>query len=402
VQHGVDMGVVAVLAASLAAWNVVSERLERWNITGPMALVTLGYVVVSQPVSLVDVGVGTAGIRDLAELVLAVVLFSDAARVDLRKLERDALVPSRLLVVGLPLTIAMGTLACHLVIPGLSWAECALVGAAVAPTDAALGAAIIEDRRVPARLRRALNVESGLNDGIATPFVNLFLVMAAAGTALNQGSTPHFFAELAVGTACGVVLGVGGGFVMVRARAAGLSNVSAQSVAVAALAVLAYAGTVQINGNGFVAAFVAGLAYGGAGGRGAELLSFTADAAALGSQTVWFLFGAALLPAMDSVTWEEVLFAVLALTVLRMVPVAVSLVGSGIDRVSVLVIGWFGPRGLASVVFGLLAYDELGPDIGHRVASVIGVTVVASVVAHGVSAGPVASRLARREAGRAP
>ncbi len=419
-EHGVDLLVVAAMAATVAVWSLVSARFERWNVSAPMFFVMLGLLLANEPLELIDIGLGSEGVRTMAELTLAVVLFGDAAGVRVRDLRHDAGLPSRLLLIGLPITIVAGTIAARLALPDLSWWVCAVIGAAVAPTDAALGAAIIEDRRIPGRIRRLLNVESGLNDGIATPFVNVFIVAAVAGTAFERGTGAEAAGELLLGAVGGVVVGGGGAWLVSRARAAAFTHTREATIATISLALLSFAALVELGGNGFVAAFVAGLAFGKvwrsamaaadassceAGGGDthlegarsglpgeAEVLEFTHRSSALMSWVVWFLFGAVMVPVLADATWHDWLFAAAALTVVRMVPVALALVGSGLDRATVLVVGWFGPRGLASVVFALLALASLDPSDGRRTVAAITATVLASVVAHGVSAGPISRR----------
>ena len=394
-ETGLNLAVVAAIAASVVLWSLVSGRLERWNISAPMAFVAIGLAVGNRPLHLVEVRLGSQGLRELAEIALAVVLFGDAATVSVGKLRRDVALPGRLLLVGLPLTMALGAVAAHWLLPGLSWWVCGVIGAAVAPTDAALGAAIMEDERVPARIRRVLNVESGLNDGIATPFVNFFLVLAVAGTALETSSPAHAVAELAVGAGVGAAVGAIGGWSIVRARAIGISGDVYRKLGVAAMSILSYALVVEIGGNGFVAAFVAGLAYSAvtpAVHESEASLEFTHDAARTLSLVVWFIFGAVLVPTLHDASWRDLVFGIAALTVVRMVPVALSLLGAGFDAASVGLVGWFGPRGLASVVFALLALGELAPSDGQRVVTVITTTVVMSVALHGVSAAPIARR----------
>ncbi len=394
VEPGLNLAVVVGFALLLLGWSAVAERLERWNITAPMVFVTIGLLLANGPTGVLDVGLGGPGITELAEFALAVVLFGDAAGVRLRDLRGDAGLPSRLLLVGLPLTMALGALTAHLLFPDLSWWVCAVIGAAVAPTDAALGAAIIEDERVPERIRRVLNVESGLNDGIATPFVKFFIVAAVVGTQYETTSESSALIELALGVVGGVVIGAVGGWVLARARAAGVGAAGYRSVGVAALAVLSYAAIVELEGNGFVAAFVAGLAFGAVTPRAdhEESLGFTHDSAKVLSGVVWFLFGAVMVPALEYASWRDVVFAVVALTVVRMVPVALALLGTGFDRATVGVLGWFGPRGLASVVFALLALEGLAPPDGRSVVVVVTMTVLLSVVAHGLSASPIGGR----------
>ena len=355
-EHELNLVAIIAVAAALLTWSVLAPRLERWNISAPMFFVAVGLVMANAPGGPLTLHVGGAGIRSLAEVTLAIVLFGDAAAVRARALRRDVALPGRLLGIGLPLTMALGTITMRLLFPDLSWWVCAVVGAAVAPTDAALGAAIIEDERVPNRIRRVLNVESGLNDGIATPFVNFFLVAAVAGTTLEHGSLGGAVVDLLVGVVFGAVVGYVGGWALAR-WGAGASTAS-RNVGALSLSLIAYAGAVEIGANGFVAAFIAGLAYGTAERRRdehpfAETLNLTHQGAELLSLTVWFLFGAVMMPQLTDATWRDVVFALLALTVLRIAPVWLSLVGVDFDRSTVGVIGWFGPRGLASIVFAL-------------------------------------------------
>lgn len=392
-EHGLDMAVIAGVTGALIVWAVVSKRLERWNISAPMWFVAVGWVLANEPFQAVHVGLQSEGLREMAELALAIVLFSDAATVKLGDLRRDAGLPARLLLIGLPLTIAAGTLVAHLLFPSLGWWICAVIGASVAPTDAALGAAIISDERVPERIRRVLNVESGLNDGIATPFVKFFLVAAVAGTALESESEGRALLEMGVGLVAGAAIGFTVAWLLRRARLAGWANESYRAVGVAASALLAYAAVLEMHGNGFVGAFVGGMAFGAATKDELdESLEFTHDAAELASFVVWFMFGAVMLPQLADAQWQDFVFAALALTVVRMLPVALVLLGSKLDLATVGVVGWFGPRGLASVVFALLAVEGLAPEDSARVVSIITATVVMSVVLHGASAAPISAR----------
>ena len=301
-------------------------------------------------------------VKALAEITLVLVLFSDASRVGLRDLKADAGLYARLLGVGLPLTIGLGVLLALALFPGMSIWLALLVGAALAPTDAALGAGMMVNPAVPARIRRLVNVESGLNDGIATPFV--LVALAGAETAGHaSGTGPGLaVAELALGVLIGVVVGGAGGWLVSVARRRGWAAEGFAGSAVLGLAICAYACALALHGNGFIAAFVGGLAFGGVGGRqGVRLVPFVEETGALVSLLVWLAFGAvAVVPALQNLTWQIVVYAVLSLTLIRMVPVAVALAGARLGRTAVTLVGWFGPRGLASVVFALLALEELG------------------------------------------
>jgi NhaP-type Na+/H+ or K+/H+ antiporter len=250
---------------------------------------------------------------------------------------------------------------------------------------------------IPARIRRLVNVESGLNDGIATPFVSVALAGAATGGEVAGHGPAAAAAELAVGLLVGVAAGGAGGLLVNAARRRGWVADGFAGPAVLGLAVCAYASAVALHGNGFIAAFVGGLAFGTAGGpRGEPLVPFVEETGALVSLLVWLAFGAvAVAPAVEGLNWQIVLYAVLSLTVIRMVPVAAALAGARLDRDTIALVGWFGPRGLASVVFALLALEELGSPAADHAVAVITITVLLSVVAHGATADPLATRYAQ-------
>jgi NhaP-type Na+/H+ or K+/H+ antiporter len=399
VEHGLDTQLLAIVAGAVAAWSLVGARLQRFYVSAPIAFVVVGLVVANPPLDLVDVSIASTQLRTLAELTLAVLLFSDAARVNLRELRRDTGVPVRLLVIGLPLTIAFGTLLAVVLFTGLNIWVAAVIAAAVAPTDAALGAQVVQDHHVPSRIRRSLNVESGLNDGIATPFVSFFVAAAASELQAHPAtSVAGAIGDLAIGALTGIAVGLGGAALMALVRRVRWSEDSYRGISVLAFAVLAYALALELDANGFVAAFVAGLAFGSAfesGDRDASI-EFDAQVGELLSWVIWFLFGAVMTTALGATTWQTVVFAIGALTVVRIVAVAVSLAGARLHALTVLFIGWFGPRGLASIVFGLIAYDALGGHDGDVVLATVTLTVLVSVVAHGVSASPLSRRYGAR------
>jgi NhaP-type Na+/H+ or K+/H+ antiporter len=399
----VNVADLAIVAALIFGWGTVSARLERFDVTAPIIFVLAGLLLTHGPLTVLHVAPSNELIKGLAEFTLALVLFSDASRVGLHELRVDAGLYVRLLGVALPLTIGLGTVLA-LALAGTGIWLALLVGAALAPTDAALGAGMMVNPLVPARIRRLVNVESGLNDGIATPFVSVALAGAAAGGEVAGHGPAKAVAELAVGLVVGVAAGGLGGLLVNAARRRGWAADGFAGAAVLGLAVCAYASAVAVHGNGFIAAFVGGLAFGTTGGRrGEPLVPFVEEIGALMSLLVWLAFGAvALVPAMKALTGPMVLYAILSLTIVRMVPVAVSLAGTRLGGATVLLIAWFGPRGLASVVFALLALEELGSPTAGPAVAVIAFTVLLSVVAHGATAEPLASWYAKRLAQRAP
>ncbi|WP_130508509.1 cation:proton antiporter [Krasilnikovia cinnamomea] len=391
-------GALVLTMAVLFAWGAFAARLERANLTAPMAFVGVGVVLAN----LVDFGhqAETNAVAALTEATLTWVLFSDAARVGLRELRSDAGIYGRLLGLALPVTVMLGALCAWWLLGTPGFWVALFIGSALAPTDAALGTVVISHPAVPARIRRIINVESGLNDGFVTPIVVLALAGAAAtehGTG-GPGTLLVAALQLAGGALIGAGIGGGGGWLLRTTARRGWAGENLAGPAVLALALLAYAGSVAAHGNGFVAAFVAGLAFGRVAGRGGPREVFYVEqTAGLVSMLVWMLFGAIGVPVLvGHLDWQIVLYAVLSLTVIRMVPVALSLLGAHLGPRTVAFIGWFGPRGLASVVFALLAVEELGDEAAPAVAVIVA-TVLLSVVAHGVSAGPLAARFGGRE-----
>jgi sodium/hydrogen antiporter len=255
---------------------------------------------------------------------------------------------------------------------------------------------------VPSRVRRLLTVESGLNDGIATPVVMLAIAGAAAAEGVGAGGRGALL-ELGIGVAVGAGIGLGGGSVLRWASRHEWTDHGFSVVAVLALALLTYFAALAVEGNGFVAAFCGGIAYGAvAGRRGTARLTFVEESGNAVSLVVWAAFGALAVPILlERLTWIHVLYAVLSLTLIRMVPVAVALIGTRMGRNAVLFVGWFGPRGLASLVFALLALEALGAESQEAVA-VIALTVLLSVLAHGVTAAPLAKRYGAWASARGP
>ena len=395
---------LAIVAALVFAWGTLSARLERFDVTAPIIFVLVGLLLTHGPLAVLSIAPPPELLKGLAEATLVLVLFSDASRVGMRELRRDAGIYARLLGIGLPLTIGLGTLLALALFHGMSIWLALLVGAALAPTDAALGAGMMVNPAVPAKIRRVLNVESGLNDGIATPFV--LVAIAGAQTAENAHATGpgEAVAELAVGVVVGVAVGSVGGWLVGLARRRGWAAEGFAGSAVLGLAICAYASALALHGNGFIAAFIGGLAYGAMGGqRGARLVPFVEETGALVSLLVWLAFGSvAVVTALQSLTWQIVVYAVLSLTAIRMVPTAIALAGARLGRATVVLVGWFGPRGLASVVFALLALEDIGHPAADQAVDVITITVLFSVVAHGVTADPLARRFGPRLAPAAP
>jgi sodium/hydrogen antiporter len=386
----------AAAAGSVGAVALVSRRLARTAVSGPMVLVAAG--IASGPVGLdlLDVSQDAEAVKLLLEVALVAVLFTDAAGVRWSALRRDDALPLRLLGLGLPLTMAIGAIGAWLLLPGFTVWELALVGVILAPTDAALGQPAIADPRVPATVRRGLNVESGLNDGIALPFF-VVLLAASTGDTDGAGAAEVFLLALLLSTAVGVAVGWLGARLLAWSTAAGWVSAEWRRIPALLFAVLGYVVTVSLGGSGFITAWVAGLMFGvvwrrtvpaaeGATAGPESVIGLSEELGDLLAALSFFVFGAVLLgPALSVIDWRTSLYAILSLTLVRMVPVAVALTSSGLRPATVLYVGWFGPRGLASIVFALLLLED-GPPGADLLVDVVSLTVGLSVLLHGATA----------------
>ncbi|MEU3224766.1 cation:proton antiporter [Streptomyces microflavus] len=396
------------VAGVVAAYALCSRRLASTPVSSAMVFVGCGVLLGPAVLDVVDLEHDAGPILTLLEAALALVLFTDAMTVRGRDLRSGGFLPGRLLGIGLPLSIGAGWLLAWPLLPGLTVWELALVGAVLAPTDAALGKTAMSSPRVPVLVRRGLNVESGLNDGMVLPFFVLFLAAIPGTSAAQEGVAGVFWRALVVSTVLGLLVGAIGGRLLRAAQARGWVSREWTQLFVPAVAAASYALAVVTDGSGFIAAWVAGFAFGfalrrfRATGPAAEpskepdrTADFTEQLGGLLASVSLLVFGAVLLgPTLEDLSWRIVCYAVLSLTVVRMVPVALSLVGSGLRPPTVAYIGWFGPRGLASVVLGLLVLEEHVHGV-ELVGRVVAVTVGLSVLLHGISAVLLANRYGR-------
>lgn len=390
---------LAVIAAVLLGFAAISARIEGTWVTAPMVFTAAGLVVGVEAFDLVDPSSKGTTVKTLAEATLAVVLFSDASRIDLVALRRTLGIPARLLGVGLPLTILAGFVVALAVLGDLAWPEALVLAIILAPTDAALGQSVVTSPRLPVRVRQSLNVESGLNDGICVPLFLIALAVAEAEDgAIGNGAAAQLVLEkIGYGMLGGALAGVAAAAVVVYAGGRRLVSAPWLQVVPLAGAMLAFGFAEAIGGSGFIAAFVGGMTFGGIRRRrGGEVSYLLEQAGALLAAVTFIVFGAVLLgPAIADLTWQIALYAVLSLTLVRMVPVAISMLGTGAKRPTVAFLGWFGPRGAASIVFALLLLEEEGGLPNQELLlTVVFVTVGLSVLAHGATAAPLATRYA--------
>jgi NhaP-type Na+/H+ or K+/H+ antiporter len=390
---------LAIVALALLAVGAFSRPLSGSPVTPAMLFVAIGLLVGPRVLGGIDLSSGSATVRALAEATLALSLFADASRIDLGQLRRQAGVPLRLLGIGLPLTIALGTVVAAVIFDQLTFGEAVILGVILAPTDAALGHAVITAPSVPARIRQALNVESGLNDGICVPLLFAAVAVADVESHISHGQSAGvlLLEQVGYGVIAGVAAGLLTALIITQAGRRDLIEGAWRQVIPAAGAALAYGSAIALDGSGFIAAFVAGISFRALLRRDpAELNLLTEEVGGVLNAVTFLFFGAILLgPALGDVSWELVLYALLSLTVVRMVPVALAMWGSHARAPTVGFLGWFGPRGLASIVFAVIVIEESQLPHEHMIVLAIYLTVGLSIFAHGLTAVPLAERYAR-------
>ena len=400
---GMDsIGLIAIVICILLAASI-SRRIQNTVITLPMLYTFFGILLGGLVLDVIPLTPEDGLVELIAELTLVIVLATDASRIDLRNLFRDHNLPTRLLGIGLPLTMVAGTIAAVLVFTELSFWEAAILGVVLSPTDASLGQSVVSNPKVPVRIRQTLNIESGLNDGIALPFLLLAIAMADS-EALVHNPFEFLFSvlvQIALGIAAGLVIGYLGTKFVQWGQSSGWMSRNYQKISSLALILLAYGIAEIIGGNGFIAAFCFGLTTRNIAGKEEteDLYEFAEIEVTILMLLTFTLFGAVMLPpAIDVINPEIVLYAVLSLTLVRMVSVVISMVGAKIRQVTNLFLGWFGPRGIASIlyVFIVLESEHLpGLDLIYAAAMI---TVLFSIVAHGITAAPAANRYGHRMA----
>ncbi len=391
----------AILALLVFCYTLVAGRLERAPVSAPIVFVASGFLMGPLVLGWFDGSVSRTELRILVDLTLAVILFVDAANADLAVLKRQFRIPSRMLLLGLPGVIVLGTLTAVVLFDNLSLYEAAILGTMLAATDAALGKAVITNQSVPTQIREALNFESGLNDGLCVPILLVFIALAI-GEGSEGGGTllavELVFEELGIGLLVGLGLAAVGARAMRWCRDQGWLTEMWEQITVVALAIACFAVAQSLHGSGYIAAFAGGLVFGFKARKATHRLVLASEGV---GETLalltWFIFGTVVIGRyLEFFTWEMLVYALLSLTVIRMLPVFVSLTGTGVSTSSKLFLGWFGPRGLASIVFAIIVLEK---DVAGSkfIATVVAVTVILSLVAHGISANPLANLLGKKE-----
>ena len=389
------VGLVAVLLCILVA-AALSRRIQNTMLTLPMVYAVLGLLLSNRFLGIIEISPDSEIVRLVAELTLVLLLATDASRIDLRALVRDHSLPQRLLGIGLPLTMVLGTIVAALMFGILSFWEAAILAIVLTPTDAGLGQAVVTNPKVPVRIRQSLNIESGLNDGIAMPFLLLAIALAiAAETVYGNLESWLLFAagQIIFGLVVGVVVGYLGVKFLERGVQSGWMSSEFQKISALVLALLAYGLAELVGGNGFIAAFCMGATAGNIGQKASNkiLHEYVEIEVQLLMLLTFMIFGAVLLPpVLDQVNGTIILYALISLTLIRMIPVALSLIGTQVKPVTTLFLGWFGPRGVASILYTFTVVDAEGLAGVQLITTVVMITVLFSIFAHGITAAPLA------------
>ena len=392
--------IIVFAAFLILCYGLFSRLAERSIVTAPMVFVTVGIMIHFFSLDLLHEGTKAPYVKILAELTLMLVLFVDASTLNLKRLVQERRLPMRLLGIGLPLTMVLGALIAIALFPDEKLWVLILMALILSPTDAALGQAVVTSKQVPEKIRQTINVESGLNDGIALPPILICLAVLSGHTEnANVSYWLTFVAKQFVyGPVIGGLVGWIGGWLIELSSRKGWMNHTFQQLASVALAILSFSLAESVHGNGFIATYFAGMLLGtqteeirdrirefGEGSSHAMVLF------------IFLLLGAILIP-ISIPYWDmrAIVYAILSLTVIRMLPVAISLIGSGLSQPTIWFIGWFGPRGIASVLYLLMTILELGAEGYQRIGAIISLTILMSIFLHGISAVPF-SRLFKQE-----
>lgn len=384
----------------LFLFSLVSRRIESMVVTAPMVFLIAGLIFGPAGLDIVGFDIESGNVLLIAEVALVFTLFSDASRINIRALKGSSNLPARMLGIGLPLTILAGTAVALVIFSDMTLIEAGILSCLLAPTDAALGEEIVSSEKVPLRIRQALNVEAGLNDGAVIPaltaLVTLYIGEARADMPPESWLISAAF-QIVIAVLAGSGVGFAGGWLLVRAESREWIGNTYKWISLMSVAFIAWVVTDILGASGFIAAFVAGLTSGAVYGNVVEsLVDFTEAEGEILAHLVFFLLGVVAYLPVQNFNPALLLYALLSLTVIRMLPVAISLTGTHLKMRTVLFMGWFGPRGLASIVLLISVIENIGNAPGmETLALTVITTVILSVFAHGISANPGIARYAR-------
>ena len=391
-MHG-NMSIIIITLVVLG-YGYYSKYLIGLNISGPMVFTTIGILLSPVGFDLLEIDLNTEIVTIIAEIALIIILFSDASSLKLKALKSEWGIPFRLLFIGLPITIAFATVVGMLVFPNESFIYILLMALLLAPTDAALGKAVVSDKSVPQKIRDSINIESGLNDGIVFPILLgvVALITVEQGDASDTQWLLYIGQQVLFGAIIGALVGYLNAVISVKTMQKDRIESAYKNLIPVAIAIFAYYSAEYFGGNGFIAAFFSGMFLGNYNQELRENVeNFVESESELLILISFMIFGLTFIP-QTIAFWDfkVLLYALLSLTLLRMIPVAISLIGTKLDFITVLFIGWFGPRGIASILYVLIVVSEVISIKTHEtIYSVVTVTILLSIFLHGISAGPL-------------
>jgi sodium/hydrogen antiporter len=391
---------ILLFASFILIYSLIAKRIDKTPVSGPFLAIIFGLVMGPLLLNLIVIKVEIEGYKVIAELALALVLFTDASNTNIRELRKNASVPTRLLLIGLPLTIVLGMVGGGIVFRGFSWIELGILATLLAPTDAALGKPVVTNPSVPSKLRESLNVESGLNDGICVPVLFLFIAFFAAqtgeGIKFSYGLA-LFAKQIGIGLAAGLGVTFVGDRLVDYSQKRGLISKSWETVVIVALAFSCFTLAQIAGGSGFIACFTGGLLYSVMNRRYKH--DILEEAEGIGdtlSLLTWVIFSSVIITRYIShFTWDVLIYSLLSLTVIRIIPVLISLIRTGFSGKEKLFIGWFGPRGLASIVFAIIVFEI---ELPHKETIILTAvcTILLSIILHGFTANPFIKMLNKK------
>lgn len=390
---------IAAFVLTVFLYSLVSRRLESTVITAPIVFTLAGMLLYKLPPVYSDPELKRQGFLLVAEIGLVMTLFTDAAHINLKSLTASRSLPTRLLTTGMLLTILLGAVGAMLVFPEIGWLEAGILAAILAPTDAGLGAVIVNSPYVPTRIRQALNIEAGLNDGLSVPFLMCFIAMALQSNEDATSVLGRFIGEqIGYGSLIGIGIGAVGGGLLAQANRKQWMAAPMQQLGLVAIPLLCVLASEASGASMFIAAYVAGFAVQfGSADAGRHSVEFTETWGQLFDFFVFFLFGLIVARSWTQFEYTHLLYAGLSLTLVRMLPVALALAGTGLSRSTILFMGWFGPRGLASIVLGLVYLErQANLPAETTIRLTVMATVLLSIFGHGLSALPGISIYAKR------
>ena len=397
-----DNTTIFTLTVMVLCYAVISALVKRWYVAPALIFVLCGMALGPFGIGAIDVGNNVDNFLLPAELALTLILFNQASALDLSAVVRRGGITFRLLVIGIPLSLGLGTLTGALLIPIMPLWEAVAMAAIVAPAEVALIAALLEDRRIPEPVRHALSTESGFYDGFA-----LTTMLAALAVSDEQEEAHGGFGDLAwflartevMSVVVGLILGAIGGVVITWSRRRGWMSDTWAQLSMLTGALLCFEIGGQLDGSGLVAAFAGGLGFAFVAKRsGRRPDTHVSDAVAhLLELAIFAMFGAyAVVEAWRAVGWQVVVFAFVALFGVRLIAVLVALIRSDLPARDRLFIGWFGPRGLGTIVLGLIMIEQTVPQREYWIMQTVGVTVSLSLLVHSLTVWPGINWLAKK------